>query len=142
MIPVGGFLETIMSFLKFLVPESFLGLEGNTIIYFIIFIIFVYLIYRFLKVAFKSALIFVAAALFPFVANYFLGINIPITVDSIISYGVTGVFLYFLGLSLKFISGIVKAITWPFRKLFGKSEEERLEEQIDEEFEERREEES
>lgn len=144
MLPGGGMFETLISILEYLVPQSFLGLQSHTIIYFFVFVIFVYLAYRFLKLAFKGLLIFVAAAFFPVVANYFLGLGIPITFNSIISYASAGLFFYIIGMLLKSVANIIKIVTWPLRKLFGESEEEKLEElekRVDEEGEKKREEE-
>lgn len=126
--PLGGLLNTLISLLEFLLPQSFMGLERQPIIYFVIFVLFLYLGYRFLKVAFKGILIFVTAALFPLVANYFLGMGIPVSLDSLFSYGVTGFFIYMLGIAVKSSVGILKAVTWPFRKLFEGSEEKEVEE--------------
>lgn len=122
--PLGGLLETVMTLLNFLLPESFMGFETQPIIYFVVFILFVYLAYRFLQLALKSVLIFAAAALFPIVANKFLGMSIPLNVGNVFSYATTGLFLYLLGRLLRTFSNILKAVTWPFRELLGGSEEE------------------
>lgn len=122
--PLGGLLETVMALLNFLLPESFMGFQTQPIIYFVVFILFVYLAYRFLQLALKSVLIFAAAALFPIVANKFLGMSIPLNVGNVFSYATTGLFLYLLGRLLRTFSDILKAVTWPFRKLLGGSEEE------------------
>lgn len=134
--PLGGLLNTLISLLEFLLPQSFMGFETQPIIYFVIFVLFVYLAYRFLKVAFKGILIFISAALFPFVANYFLGLSISTGFNSLFSYGVTGFFLYMLGIAAKSSVGILKAVTWPFRKLLGRSEEEEEIDELKEEYKE------
>lgn len=131
----GGLLNTLISLLEFLLPQSFMGFQTQPIVYFIVFLLFVYLAYRFLKLTFKGILIFIAAALFPLLANYFLGLDIGISFNSILSYGLTGLFLYIAGMLLKSVVSILKAVTWPFRKIFGGSEEERIEE-LEEELEE------
>lgn len=135
---MAGILDTLTDILKYIVPESFLGFDGQTIIYFLVFIVGVYLIYRFFKLAFKGVLVLIAAGLFPILANYFLGVDIPINFNTIISYAFMGLFLYLVGMFIKSGVSIVKIVTWPFRKIFGKSEEEKMEERIERELEEER----
>lgn len=128
---------TLVGILNFILPQSFMGVETGMILYFLIFVVSIYFIYRFLKLAFKAGLIFVSAGLFPVLANYVFGIQIPITVESILSYAFTGLFVYLAGYMIKSFYGVLKALTWPFRKLFGKSEEERIEERVEKELEEK-----
>lgn len=132
MLPGVGLVKTIIALLEYLIPQSFLGMQTQPILYFIIFMAFVYVVYRFLKFTFKAVLIFVAAGLFPVVANYFLGLTIPVTFNSILSYASVALFLFIVGMLLKSAVGILKAVTWPIRKLLGKSEEEEVEEKVEE----------
>lgn len=135
---IAGVMDTLMTILEFIVPQSFLGFEGQTIIYFLAFIVGVYLIYRFFKLAFKGVLVMIAAAIFPVLANYFLGFDVPINFSTIISYGFMGVFLYLLGTFLKSSASVLKVVTWPFRKILGKSKEEKMESKIEKRMEKKR----
>lgn len=75
---------------------GFFGSSGSLIMVVIIFIIFIFIAFKVLKVVVKTAIIAVIAGVFPFVARYIFGMNIPITVDSILWFVITALALYFI----------------------------------------------
>ena len=95
--------------------------QVNTIILIAVFLIFIILAYKLFQTAIKAVIVGIIAAAFPFVAN-FLGFNVPLTLNSVLWFAVTGVVLYF---AYAIISGgvkIVKIVMSPFRWLFKKRE--------------------
>jgi hypothetical protein len=88
----------------------------------IIFFIFIILAYKVFQTVMKAVIIGVIAASFPFIANMFLGFNVPITINSILWFAITGVIMYF---AYSFISGgvkIVKLVLKPFNWMFKKKD--------------------
>ncbi|MFB6076373.1 MAG: hypothetical protein ABEK17_04480 [Candidatus Aenigmatarchaeota archaeon] len=128
---LGSQINTLME----LLPSTIVNLNTETIIFFAFFIITIYSVYRLLKLAFKGLLVAVAAGIFPVIANVFLGYNFPITVETITSFAMMGVFFFIIAIIVEKILWVFKIITWPFRKLFSKNEEEELDEEIREELE-------
>ncbi len=83
-----------------------------------IMIVFIFLAYKIVKILAKAAIVGLLAALFPVFANYFLGVDIPITLYNIIWFAVTGIGLF---LVYSFVRGgwkVVKLIFSPFKALF------------------------
>lgn len=109
-------------------------MDISILVYVIVFAVVVYFIYRFMKLIFKAIMVFVAGAIFPFFANYFLNAGIPITMENIIFYSFGALALFFAVMLVKNIITVLKVITWPFRKLFGKSEKESIKEELEEEM--------
>jgi len=136
--PITGILETIFSMISSVIPEEIMGygLQLSNLLPVLLFIVFVYLAYKSLKIAFRGAIVFTAASLFPLFANYFFGASIAIGLDSMLSYGASGLILYIAYVFLGTIIKILKIITWPLRKLFGRDEDlnrDEVEEMIEEE---------
>lgn len=93
----------------------------NTIFLFIVFFIFLILAYKIFQTLVKALIVGVIAAAFPFIANMF-GMNVPITLSSVLWFAIFGVALYF---AYAFISGgikIVKIVLSPFKILFRKKQ--------------------
>ncbi len=124
--PLTGIIETVLGLLESFVPGWLLG--GFDQIYriapILAFVIFVYFAYKSLKIAFHGLLVFTAAAIFPFFANYLLGTSIPTAIDSLLYYGLVGVILYLGYVFLGTITSILKVVTWPLRKLFSGGDKE------------------
>ena len=70
--------------------------DQNILIFFVIFIIFIVIAYKLVRFLFKAFIIGLVAALFPIVANLFLGLNIDITLYNIIWFAGTGILLFLL----------------------------------------------
>lgn len=93
----------------------------NSVLLIVIFLIFIILAYKLFQTMIRAVIVGVIAAAFPFVANYF-GFSVPITLNSILWFAITGVVLF---LAYSFISGgikIVKIVLTPFKWLFRKKE--------------------
>jgi hypothetical protein len=97
--------------------------EMNSILLIMVFLIFLILAYKLFQTVVKALIVGVIAAAFPFVANLF-GLNVPVTLSSILWFAIFGVILYF---AYAFISGgvkIIKTVLSPFRALFRKKKKE------------------
>ncbi|MFP4115681.1 MAG: hypothetical protein ACLFTQ_00535 [Candidatus Aenigmatarchaeota archaeon] len=132
------FLKTVLQALSAILPEEIMGysLHVQTVLPMVAFIGFIYIAYKSMKIAFRGIMVFTAAALFPVAANYFLGMNIPIHIDTMLSYGASGLLLYIGYVFFGTIVSILKIVTWPLRKLFGGGDEELSEEEVEEMLEE------
>lgn len=129
-------LESQINTLTEMLPTTITTLNLETLVFFAFFIITIYSIYRLLKLAFKGILVAVAAGVFPVLSNVLFGYNFPITIETVTSFAMMGIFFFILAVIVEKVLWVFKLITWPFRKLFGKSEEEKMEEEIKEELEE------
>lgn len=129
-------LESQINTIMEMLPSTITNLNLETVIFFAVFVITIYSVYRLLKLAFKGLLVAVAAGIFPVIANVFFGYNFPLTVETITSFAMMGVFFFVLAVIVEKILWVFKILTWPFRKLFGKNEEEEMEEEIKEELDE------
>lgn len=106
----------VMEFITQLI--SYLS-QVNSIILIAVFLIFIILAYKLFQTAIKAVIVGIIAAAFPFVAS-FLGFNVPLTLNSVLWFALTGVILYF---AYAIISGgikIVRIVMSPFRRLFRK----------------------
>ncbi len=83
-----------------------------------IMIVFIIVAYKLVKILAKAAIIGLVAALFPIFGNYFLGLEIPITLFNILWFGVTGIGLFFLYTILRTGWKALKLILAPFKALF------------------------
>lgn len=124
--------EVLQYILNFLPGLS--GMDFGGLFFFIAFVVIIYTVYRVLKLAFKALLVAIAAALFPFIGRFF-GYPIPISLESILYYASSGVLIFIIIFLLEKAFWIVKLVTLPIRKLFGKSEKEEIEEEVKKDLE-------
>lgn len=95
--------------------------QVNSAFLLIIFFVFIILAYKLFQTAIRAFIIGLIAASFPIVA-FFLGLDVPLTLSSVMWFAIFGVVMYF---AYSFISGgvkIVKLILSPFRFMFRKKE--------------------
>ncbi len=102
--------------------------HGNIIFLMAIFIVFVYLATKTFKYLIKAGFVVIASLAFPFVMN-FLGWNIPLTLDTLVSFviiGLSGFFVFMLVKGVYHILSIGEKIFRPsFRSL--KKKEKKME---------------
>jgi hypothetical protein len=91
----------------------------NTFLLFIIFFVFVIFAYKVFQTVIRAFIVGVIAATFPIVGNL-MGMNIPLTITSIIWFAIFGVAAYLLYSSIRSGARIIGLIFRPFRGLFGK----------------------
>lgn len=99
-----------------LIPESVTGLsffQGIPDVgLIIIFMIFVVIAFKVFKMVLKIVSVGIVAAVFPFFANYFMAMAIPVTFQTLATYALLGMFICFVYLGAK---TIYKVVSWPFR---------------------------
>ncbi len=103
-----------MDFL-FELAHALLGLNPYVLLGLIIVLAFV--AYKVFAFVFRVLLTGLAFGLFPVVAN-FLGIAIPLTLESVLWSAIAGIVFYFVYSGIKFGYGVINAALWPFRKGF------------------------
>jgi len=100
-------------------PLDISQIAPQTMGIFVVFAIALYFIFKTVKFVMTGVMVAIAAAIFPFLANI-MGMNIPISVQGEITFIIWGVVLYVVATFAKKILAILKTITWPIRKLFGR----------------------
>lgn len=96
----------------------------------IVFILFIISLKKFMGIIRNGLIILIASALFPIVANKLLGLPVPADTGSIISFAMTGLFIYFLylvGTTVYKVLSIAERVAKPFvpkSKTVGKGEKE------------------
>ncbi len=100
------------------------GLAGNNLLLMsLLFFVFVILAYKTFQIVLRAIIIGVISASFPVIANLF-GLGIPLTVGSILWFGLFGAVSY---ITYSMITGSLKIVKWslmPFKKLFKSSPKE------------------
>lgn len=105
--------------------DSFLGFLGgiegilpqqNIWLFFILFFLFIIIAYKVVKVLIRAAIIAAVSGFFPIFANMFLGTSIPITLQSILWFAMTGVEIFFVYHILVSIGKVAEIISKPFKK--------------------------
>ncbi len=81
----------------------------------IIAFVAIYAAYRIFKLVLHIIGAGILGALFPPFSNYFLGSQIPITFESIITYALVAIGIMYVILLIKGIYHLIKYATWPFR---------------------------
>ncbi|MBI4020832.1 MAG: hypothetical protein HY369_01175 [Candidatus Aenigmarchaeota archaeon] len=84
----------------------------------VIFLILVYLAFRVAFTIVRMLGTGLAFATFPFIAN-FLGIPVPITLETLFWSVVAGVLTYLAYMSISFGTRIINLVFYPFRKAFS-----------------------
>jgi hypothetical protein len=90
--------------------------QPNVWLFFVLFFLFILIAYRVVKVLIRAAMIAVVAGLFPFFGNMFLGLSIPINLENILWFAITGVEMYFVYHLLVNIGKLAEIITKPFKR--------------------------
>ncbi|NOX71728.1 MAG: hypothetical protein GXO64_03460 [Candidatus Micrarchaeota archaeon] len=75
---------------------GFFASGGNMIWLLIVFVIFMVVAFKVFKIIMRTITIAIIAAIFPFVARFVFGMNIPITIDSVLWFVITAIALYFI----------------------------------------------
>lgn len=90
--------------------------EPNIWLFFILFFLFIIVAYKVVKVLVRAAIVAAISAAFPFFANAFLGMNIPITLTNVLLFAMTGLEIFFVYHILVSIGKIAEFITKPFSR--------------------------
>ena len=88
--------------------------QPTIIIFFVLFFLFIIVAYKLVKMLMRAAIIAAISGAFPVFANIFLGMSIPITVQSLLWFAMTGVEIYFLYHILVDIGKIGRFLMKPF----------------------------
>jgi len=80
-----------------------------------LFFIFIYLVYYGIQLLLKYLIIVIASAVFPYILTKFFGVNIPLTLGTILAFVYLGIIGYTIYLCLGIIEKICKSITRVFR---------------------------
>ena len=105
-------LEFVIEFLK--------GLSQlNTVLLMAIFLVFIVFAYKVFQALIKAFIVGVIAATFPVVANL-IGMNVPLTINSVIWFAIFGVTGFLLYASITGGVKIIRMLMRPFRGLFSK----------------------
>ncbi len=90
--------------------------EPTLILFFGLFFLFMLLAYKVVKLLVRALIVTVIAGLFPVFANMFLGMSIPITLENILWFAMTGAEIFFVYHILVSIGQLGEILTKPFRK--------------------------
>ena len=100
-----------------------LGLEGMfsgmiqepmLIMFLGLLFLFMLVAYKVVKLLVRALIVAVIAGLFPVFANMFLGMSIPVTIDSILWFAMTGAEIFFVYHILVSLGKIGEILTKPF----------------------------
>ena len=81
----------------------------------IIAFVAIYVAYRLFKLILHIVGAVVVGGTFPIISNYFLGSQIPINIESILTYAIIAIGIMYVLLLLKGIYHLIKYATWPFK---------------------------
>lgn len=90
--------------------------QQNIWLFFLLFFLFIIIAYKVVKILIRAAIIAVISGFFPVFANMFLGMSIPITLQSILFFAMTGVEIFFVYHILVSIGKLAELITKPFSR--------------------------
>ena len=90
--------------------------QPNVWLFFLLFFLFILIAYKVFKLLLKALVIGVISGLFPVFGNMFLGLSIPITIQNVLWFAVTGVEIYFVYHILVNIGKLAEIITKPFSR--------------------------
>jgi hypothetical protein len=91
--------------------------QVNTVVLFAVFLVFIVLAYKIFQALIKAFIVGVIAATFPVVANL-MGMDIPLTLNSMIWFAVFGVVAYLFYATVSGGAKIIGLAMRPFRGLF------------------------
>ncbi len=97
------------------------GLQGmmqqpNIWLFFVLFFLFIIVAYKVVKLLIRAAIVAAISGAFPFFANAFLGMSIPITLSNVLWFAMTGVEVFFVYHILVGIGTIAEFISKPFSR--------------------------
>ena len=90
--------------------------EPNLILFFGLFFLFMIVAYKVVKLLIRALIVAVLAGFFPIFANMFLGMSIPVNIESLLWFAMTGVEIFFVYHILVSIGKIGEFLTKPLRK--------------------------
>ncbi|MCD6495664.1 MAG: hypothetical protein J7K54_00150 [Candidatus Aenigmarchaeota archaeon] len=90
--------------------------EPTLILFFGLFFLFILVAYKVVKMLIRALVIAVLSGLFPVIGNLFFGMNIPVTIDNIIWFAMTGVEIYFVYHIIVDIGKLAEIFMKPFRR--------------------------
>ncbi len=101
-----------------LIPDILTKLtQLNTVLLLAVFLVFIVLAYKIFQALIKAFIVGVIAATFPVVASL-MGMNVPLTISSVIWFAIFGVAAYLLYATISGGAKIVGFVMRPFRALF------------------------
>jgi hypothetical protein len=83
-------------------------------LFFLLFFLFILVAYKVVKFLIRALIIAVVAGVFPIFANRFLGMAIPITLQNVVWFAITGVEIYFVYVILCSIGKLAEIVMKPF----------------------------
>ncbi len=90
--------------------------EPMLIMFFGLLFLFMLVAYKVVKLLIRAMIVAVLAGLFPVFANMFLGMSIPVTIENIIWFSMTGLEIFFVYHILVSIGKIGEILAKPFRR--------------------------
>ena len=81
----------------------------------IIALVSIYVAYRLFKLVLHIIGAGVVGGIFPLLSNHFLGYEIPISFESIVTYALVAIGIMYVILLVKGVYHLIKYATWPFR---------------------------
>ncbi len=101
-----------------LIPDILMKLtQLNTVILLAVFLVFIVLAYKIFQALIKAFIVGVIAATFPVVASL-AGMDVPLTISSVIWFAIFGVAAYLLYATISGGAKIAGLVMRPFRGLF------------------------
>jgi len=89
--------------------------EPTLILFFGLFFLFILIAYKVVKLLVRALIVTVLAGFFPVFANMVLGMSIPITLDSIIWFAMTGAEIFFVYHIIVSIGQLGEILMKPFK---------------------------
>ncbi len=90
--------------------------QPNIWLFFVLFFLFIIVAYKVVKLIVRAAIVAAISGAFPFIANAFLGMSIPITFTNILWFAMTGLEIFFVYHILVGIGTIAELISKPFSR--------------------------
>ena len=94
--------------------------DPDVVIFFLLFVLFIIVAYKFFRIIAKAFFIGFLSALFPIAGNYLMDLSIPVNIDTMMWFAITGIVLYFFYEIIKMIIKGLKLLTIPFKLGKGK----------------------
>ncbi len=84
---------------------------------FLLFVVFLIFAYRTMKLVYRTVIMFLLGAVFPFVANSLLGISVNTDLYTVLRFGVLSAILYLLYIEIRFGYSVLKTTYKLFKLL-------------------------
>lgn len=88
----------------------------NVWIFFLLFFLFIIVAYRVVRVLIRAAIIAIISGFFPIFSNMFLGTSIPINIQNILWFAMTGAEIYFVYHILVSLGKVAELVSKPFSR--------------------------